>query len=35
VLVRPGHGVGIASEPNPDAMVLYDGKKVTLSLREK
>jgi alpha-D-xyloside xylohydrolase len=35
VLVRLGFGVGIAPEPNPDAISHYVGKTMTLSLGKK
>merc|ERR1712098_807772 len=30
VFVRPGHGVGLAEEASPDAVVKYTGAKVTM-----
>ena len=35
VIVREGHGTGIASSPEPDATVEYDGKAASVHVQPK
>jgi alpha-D-xyloside xylohydrolase len=35
VIVRDGHGTGIASSPEPDAAVEYDGKAAAIQVKPK
>ncbi|MGA9815140.1 MAG: DUF5110 domain-containing protein, partial [Terriglobales bacterium] len=35
VIVREGHGTGIASTPEPDATVEYDGKAASVRVQPK
>jgi hypothetical protein len=35
IVVRDGHGTGIASTSEPDAVVEYDGKAASISVKPK
>ncbi|PYV65989.1 MAG: hypothetical protein DMG95_00155, partial [Acidobacteria bacterium] len=35
VIVRDGHGTGIASSPEPDAAVEYDGQAAAIQVKSK